>query len=364
MAQNDDNGDRTEEATPERREEFRERGQIPMSKEISSVLTLSCCVMFLSYFAMSFVDRVSRMFQLSFSVIDKTRLSDRAFTSYVGSLWMDLLYLIVPVFAVAAIASTASTLAQTRFNWSWQKMSPDFSRLSPLKGIVRMVSFDSLLEVFKGSGKLIVTAFVAFLILKSEWTTVPTLMRVPVAMSWQYWGEITKTLFWSVCGVMLFFGAFDYLYNFLAFERKMKMTKQEVKEEYKKRELDPHIKGRMRRMQREFATKKIVEKTKKATVIITNPTHYSIALRYELGMGAPILLAKGVDYIALRMREIAKENDIPIVENKPLARTLYKICEVDQEIPDSLYKAVSEIIRYVFNLKGIRVSTSKSAKVA
>lgn len=365
MAQGDENkDDRTEEATPERRDEFRERGQIAMSKEISSVMVLGGSVVFLSYFTGIFIERVSKMFHMGISMASNSHLSGKALTNYLGSLWTDLLVLVLPVFMVVAAVATASTFAQTRFNWSWKKISPDFTRLSPLSGLKRMLSFDALLEVLKGSGKLSIIGFVAFLILKGEWKKVPTLMRVPVSMSWRYWGDITKTLFWSVSGIMLLFGAFDYLYNFLTYERQMKMTKQEVKEEYKKRELDPHIKSRMRRMQREMATKKIVEKTKKATVIITNPTHYSIALRYELGMAAPVMLAKGVDYVALRMREIAKENDIPIVENKPLARTLYKICEEDQEIPDSLYKAVSEVIRYVFNLKGIKVARSKATKEA
>ena len=136
------------------------------------------------------------------------------------------------------------------------------------------------------------------------------------------------------------------------------MSKQEIKEDYKQREQDPLIKNRMRKMQRTIAFRKTMEATKNATVIITNPTHISIALKYELGMRAPIVLAKGQDFVALRMREIAKENDIPMVENKPIARMIYKIVKVNHEIPEKLYKAVSEIIRYVFKIKGMPLGRS------
>jgi flagellar biosynthetic protein FlhB len=153
----------------------------------------------------------------------------------------------------------------------------------------------------------------------------------------------------------------DYLYNFFSLEKKLKMTKQEVREEFKRREVDPHLKGRMRRMQRDLATRKVVEKTKEATVLLTNPTHYSIALKYEIGMAAPIVLAKGIDFLALKMREVAKEQKIPIIENRPLARELYATVDEGREIPDKLYKAVAEIIRYVFKLKGKAVPVRDNA---
>jgi flagellar biosynthetic protein FlhB len=176
-------------------------------------------------------------------------------------------------------------------------------------------------------------------------------MNYTVPAAWAYWAEITKSLFWAVAGLMLLVAGIDYLYNFISFERRIKMTKQEVKDEFKRREVDPHLKARMRRMQRDMVMRRTLEKTKEATVLITNPTHFSIALKYELGMGAPILLAKGIDFLALEMRKVAKENKIPIIENRPLARELYATVEEGEEIPDKLYKVVAEIIRYVFKLK-------------
>jgi flagellar biosynthetic protein FlhB len=178
--------------------------------------------------------------------------------------------------------------------------------------------------------------------------------------AWSYWGDITTQMLWGVVGLMIFIGAGDFLYNFISLENKMKMSKEEVKEEIKQRETDPHVKAKLRRMARDIATKKAVENTKKATVVITNPTHYSIAIRYEFGMAAPIVLAKGVDFLALKMRETARELDIPIVENKALARAIYASVKEGEEIPITMYQAVSEIIKFVFKLKGVQIQRSRS----
>jgi flagellar biosynthesis protein FlhB len=236
-----------------------------------------------------------------------------------------------------------------------EKVSPDYSRISFSKGLVRMFNLQALVELLKGSGKLGAIFIVSYLILFSEIKNAPGLINLPLMTTWGYWGDITELLFYWVAALLLVIAAGDYIYNYFSLERQMRMSKQDIKEEYKRREADPQVKGRLRRMQRDILSQKMVEKTAKATVIITNPTHYSIALLYEVGMGAPIVVAKGIDFLALQMREVAKENSIPMIENRLLARTLYRLVEVDEEIPDSLYKAVSEIIKYVFNLKGIKV---------
>ena len=364
MAGDSNQDDRTEEATPERREDFREKGQVAVSKDISATLALSAVVLFMTYFSGQALDRINRMIARSFSAARTFRVSDGSVGPYLNAAWNDMLMLMIPVFAVTAATAILITLLQSQFNWSWKKIAPDFNRMDPLKGLARMVSVQALVETLKAIAKIGVIGLLAFLILKSEWGRVPTLMRVPIQNIWAYWGDITTSLFFAVSGLLIVIGGFDYLYNFISFERQMKMTKQEVKEEYKRRELDPQVKNRLRRMQRDLVLRKVVDRTKRATVLVTNPTHYSIAIKYEIGMGAPIVLAKGMDYVALRMREVAKENDIPIVENRPLARTLYKICTEDQEIPASLFVAVSEVIRYVFNLKGIRINRTKTAKKA
>ena len=221
-----------------------------------------------------------------------------------------------------------------------------------------MFSGQAVVELLKGIGKMGSVGVVSYLILYSEWTKVPGLMQYSIEKTWVYWADITKMLFWAVSGMLLLVAGFDYIYNFVTLEKKLKMTKQEVKEEFKKREVDPHVKAKIKRMQRDIAMSKAIQSTQEATAVITNPTHFAIAIKYELGMKAPIVIAKGKDMIAKRMKEVAKEYDVPIVENKPLARTLYKLVKEGQEIPESLYKAVSEIIRYVFLMKGKKLSRS------
>jgi flagellar biosynthetic protein FlhB len=354
--------DRTEEASPERREEFREKGQIAVSREITSVVVLVAAVVFLSVYLTRMAQSLQKLFVADFESLATQRLGPETIIEIAFGYWKEFLFIIVPIFVVTELAAAGTTLAQTRLNWSWERLKPDFSRMNPLPGMARMVSMQSLVELSKGIGKMLAVGVVAYLILRSEWIKVPELMIYPIMSTWSYWGHITKTLFWSVAALMFAIAAGDYLYNFFSLEKKLKMTKQEVKEEFKRREVDPHLKGRMRRMQRDIVMRKVMEKTKDATVLITNPTHFSIALKYELGMPAPIVLAKGIDFIALKMREIAKEQQIPIVENRPLARELYASVEEGRPIPDKLYKIVAEIIRYVFKLKGRSVGDKAARK--
>lgn len=351
-----DNQDRTEEATPERREEFRERGQIAVSREVTSVFVLAGSIGFMSFYFPIFSRDIKRILVKSFQSLGNRVMTPENFMNYLISLWMDYIYIILPLFLVTMSVATFITLSQTRLNWSWKKLKPDFSRLNPLKGVVQMVNSQALMNLLKGIGKMLAVGSVGYLVLYSEWTVIPGLLQYPVEQAWTYWGDIIEQLFWSVTVLLLLIASVDYIYNFMSLEKKLKMTKQEVKEDMKKREVDPHIKGKMRRMQREISMGQMMEATKDATVVVTNPTHYLVALKYEMGMKAPIVVAKGVDFDAKRLKEVAKDFDVPIVENKPLARTLYKIVKVGQEIPDSLYRAVSEVIRYVFKLKGRRIN--------
>ncbi|WP_141730939.1 EscU/YscU/HrcU family type III secretion system export apparatus switch protein [Oligoflexus tunisiensis] len=356
MAAEDEGQDRSEEASPERRDEFRERGQIAVSREVTSVLILAAVVGSFGYYLMWLMHRLQHFLIAHFQHLETKLVTTKSITAYSGEIGRELLIMITPIFVVTTVASMAVTFAQTRLNWSWKKLEPDFSRMNPLKGIAKIFSMDSVMELLKSVGKMVIVGSMTYTILRGEWVKVPGLLHMSYLQAWAYWTAITKTLIWSVVGLLLFLGAADFIYNFFSLEKKMKMTKQEVKDEYKKRELDPHVKARMKRMQREMSSAKTIQATRTATAVITNPTHFAVAIFYELGMGAPVVVAKGKDLLAKQMKEGAKESDIPIIENKPLARTLYKICKVGQEIPESLYKAVSEVIRYVFLLKGKKLS--------
>jgi flagellar biosynthetic protein FlhB len=356
MAAEDDGQDRSEEASPERRDEFRERGQIAVSREVTSVLVLAAVIGMFGYYLMWLMHRLQHFMISHFQHLSTEHVTSKSITGYMGEVGRELLIMVTPIFIATTVASVAVTFFQTRLNWSWKKLSPDFSRLDPFKGFIKLFSMDSVVELLKSVGKMLIVGCMTYVILEGEWVKMPGLLHMTYLQAWAYWTSMTQTLIWSVIGLLLFLGAADFLYNFFSLEKKMKMTKQEVKDEYKKRELDPHVKAKMKRMQREMSSAKTIAATRTATAVITNPTHFAVAIYYELGMGAPIVVAKGQDLIAKQMKEVAKESDIPIIENKPLARTLFKVCKVGQEIPESLYKAVSEVIRYVFLLKGKKLS--------
>lgn len=356
MAGEDNQQDKTEDATPEKREEAREQGQAVISRELTSVAVLAATCAFGIAMAPRLIKNLERMLVNSFEQLNTRRIDKGNVLDFLGHTWFDTLIVILPIFGVTLIVSVMLTYGQTRIVWSWERMQPDFSRMNPLEGLKKMMNSQALVELLKGIAKMLAVGLVAYVILKSEWRRVPELMNYPLQSTWTYWAGITKSLFWSVSMLLLIIGGFDYLFNFLSFERSLKMSKQDVKEEYKRREVDPQVKGRMRRMQRDMLAKKTVAKTKEATVLITNPTHFSVALKYEPGMPAPIVIAKGLDFVALQMREVAKEMKIPIIENRPLARELHATVKEGQEIPDKLYKVVAEIIRYVYKLKGKTVA--------
>ena len=351
--------DRTEDATPERREEFRDRGQVVVSRDLTSVLVLVGCLVFFSLSLASLTATLTDTLRNFLSTAGQRNVSGTTFPAILWEGWRALLYAALPICCVAAAVATVATLAQSRFNFAWPRLEPDWSRLNPISGIGRMFSMQAVVDLGKGIAKMAAVSLVAFLVLKSQWHFVPGLMNLPINHTWRYWAEITNSLAWGVAILAALIAGSDYLYSFFTIERRMRMTKQELKEEIKKREVDPHLKARQRRAQRDITARRTIANTRKATVVITNPTHYAVALRYSVGMGAPICVAKGIDHLALQMREVAREAEVPIVEDRPLARALYDVVSEGEEIPENLYRAVSEIIRFVFRLKGIKLGRSR-----
>lgn len=349
-----DQQDRTEQPTDERREEFRKRGEVAHSREITSVavlLTTTSILTVLGFYGFNAISALMRYFFASLMEIE----SDRIFLARASTAWTGYLKLILPMFGLTAFVAILVTMIQTQMNFSFERLKPNLSKISPLKGFKRIFSGQSAMELAKSIAKLIVVSIMLVTILYSEQRTVPALMNVPTVDATSYTIQVASYLIWSVAGLMLLIAGVDYFYNFRTLEQKMRMTKRELKEELKKREVDPMVKGRIRKMQRDLAFRRTVEATRNATVVITNPTHLSCALKYEKGMAAPELVAKGSDYLAMRMREVARDNGIPIVEQKPLARKIYHTMEVGESIPYSLYRAVSEVIRYVYRTKGVKL---------
>jgi flagellar biosynthetic protein FlhB len=232
-------------------------------------------------------------------------------------------------------------------------IKPDFSKVSPMQGFKRLFSMRSIMEFVKGILKIGIIGFVGFLLLKPFYGSIDHMVGLPVPMMMGEMQSLVLRLMSGILVVLLVVAVVDLVYQRFEHHKKMRMTKQELKDEYKQTEGDPHVRAKLRQLRQEKARTRMMQAVPEADVVITNPTHYSLALKYDPDeMDAPVLVAKGVDDVAMRIREVAKEHDIPLYENKPLARAMYDTVELDEMVPEKHYKAVAEVISYVFQLKG------------
>jgi len=345
--------EKSEQATTQRREDFRKSGQVAQSREIGGVLIMlgvACVFYFLSR---EFLEQVTGLFSTAFTdqIISAARSGE-----IIPPMKLALgkaFYILAPVFGITLFMGIGATVAQIGFLTAWDQISPDINRINPISGFTKILTMRSLVEGFKALIKIGVISFAAYWTIKKEIAFTPQVVQLSVGQIFSYMGHVTFKLIGAICGLMGLIAGLDYAYQRWELEKRMKMTKQEVKEEFKQREGDPLIKSRIRRIQRELAQKRMMEAVPKADVIITNPTHIAVALQYDRAkMAAPVMLAKGADLIAEKIKEIARKHNIPVVENKPLARNLFKNLKIGQAIPKALYNAVAEVLAYVYRLKG------------
>lgn len=344
--------DKTEPATPKRKEEARKKGQVGKSREIPSVAVLAASIVFLyfegGHLAFSMGDLIQRTF------LSVPHMKDSDFTvAYFSRHYLEsFISMITPMLIVLAIVALVANFAQTGFIWSVEPLAPKASKISPIEGAKKMFSKRSLVEMAKSLGKIVVVGWAAFSTLQADKGHLLELIYQGKAQIMLFMGKASLDVVTRSCYVIAVLAILDFLYQKWEFGQDLKMTKQEVKEEFKQTEGDPLIKSRIRSMQREMARRRMMEDVKKADVVITNPEHLSVALSYDaLTMEAPTVVAKGADRIALRIRELARENLIPLVENRTLAQNLYKFVDIGQEIPPGFYQAAAEILAYVYRLK-------------
>jgi flagellar biosynthetic protein FlhB len=347
---------RTEAATPKRRDEARNKGNVAKSKELSSAIILLGAFSAI-YFAGGFMVRglsdiirdffTARPHQLETVAGMHTMLTELILRSGV---------LLAPVLLVTVICALVSNIAQVGFLFTLEPLSPRFDKLNPVAGISRLFSPSGLGELVKALVKFAIVGIVAWKIIGKEIPVLPGIIDRTTAEIVAYVASIVTRLIVQ-CGVsMLVLAAGDYWFQRWTFEKSIRMTKEEIKQEYKDSEGDPAVKGRIRSMQREMARRRIMQEVPKADVIITNPTHFAVALKYERGgMGAPKVTVKGADLLAKRIREVAAEHGIPVVERPPLARALYANVDEGQEIPEEFYRAVAEVLAYVYRLGNRRL---------
>lgn len=350
MAEQDQ--EKTEQATPKRKEEAREKGQVAKSREISSAAILISGLLYFWFGATSMLNHFMAVMKRYFISLVSTSVSTDTISSLMAGVVYDIFSLLLPLFIIAAVTAFVVNLLQTGFVFSAEPLTPKWSKIDPIKGLKRLFSLHAAVELIKNVFKIFIIGVSLWLAMRSEITILPNLVSYSIPEIVAYVGKVAFKIVTSTCWILVVLAVLDFLYQRWEHMRSLKMTKQEVKEEYKQLEGDPLIKGRIRRIQREWARRRMMAAVPKADVVITNPTHYAVALRYDQEtMAAPTVIAKGADYLAEKIKELARIHHIPIVENPEVARLLFKLTEVEEMIPETLYRAVAEILAYVYRIR-------------
>lgn len=344
--------EKTEKPTPRRRSKARDQGQVAKSAEISGVGVLLAGITSMWLFSGFFYEQISGLMRHMFQNIDAMHLSYTSMVDLSNLVWGHFLKTVLPVWGAVTLVAILANLAQVGFLWAPKRIKPDLKKINPLNGFKKFVSLRILVDLGKNLGKLAVVGGVAIFTVSQEWENLPILGGQPVAVIAPYILNVCFTIFWRSVLAMIILAILDWSYQKWDFEKNLKMSKQEIKDEHKQTEGDPQVKGRIRSLQREQARNRMMSDVPDADVVITNPTHLAVALSYKVGeMDAPTVVAKGANKIAEKIKAIAKEHNVPVIEDKPLAQALFKAVEVGQAIPADLFEAVATILAHVYRMK-------------
>jgi len=349
-----DKDSKTEKPTPRKREKAREEGQVAKSMEINTAFLLIFMFAGLKIFASFMYKRITSVFKNTYMLFPQ--LDDlfnvSSMLKFASDIFTQTLIIVAPLFAISMVVGFSVNFAQVGWHPTLKPLKPNFDRLNPIKGFSRLFSKQALIELLKSIGKIAIIAVIIYNCIVDEMENLLLLLDMELMPFIIYIGSLLINIGLKVGLFFIFVAAADYFFQRYEFEQNLKMTKEEVKEEYKMTEGDPQVKSKIRQKMREVSLRRVIKDIPKADVIITNPTHYAVALQYDSSVhSAPVVIAKGVDYLAMRIKNIAKENNIEIVENKVLARTLYQTVEIGEEIPPELYQAVAEILAFVYSLR-------------
>lgn len=341
-----DQGSKTEPATPRQRQRARERGQVARSTEIVSALMLFGGLLALFKLDGYTSPRIIEFFQQTAGMADQVEISMSTMPRLIGQYATALLLILTPYLFITSSIALFANLAQVGIVISGKPLNPEFSKLSPIKGFQRIFSIKGIVELVKNLLKLILIGTVAYSVLIRMWPALLTAIAMPPdsAIALALAAGLRIALYCSV--LLLILAVLDYVYQKFEFEKSIKMSKQEIRDEYKNQEGDPMIKRRIREMGRRFMMSRMFDQLETADAVITNPTHYAVAISFDLEWPAPKVVAKGVDYLALRLIRYAEENDLPVYEQPDLARALYKV-ELEEFIPGNLFKAVARVLAHL-----------------
>jgi len=348
----DSAGEKSEAPSDKKRQDAREKGTVAKSTEINSVIVLLTGIYMLKWFGPWMYEQIASSTVAFFAAIKDTSMSHTRCITLVTDALILLAKTALPVAGAIMITGVIANVAQIGFLFTLKPLMPDLAKINPIAGFGRLFSMRSIVETIKNIVKLTIIGVVAYYTLKAEYPRMIQLADTPVITIWFFMLTVGFEVMLRIALVLIIIAILDYAYQRFDHEKKLKMSHQELKEERKQMEGDPQIKSRIRSLQREMARRRMMEQVPKATVIVTNPTYIAIALRYEPSeQDAPIVVAKGKRVIAERIRKIAREHNIPIVENKPLARAMYDKVEPGQPIPVEYFNAIAEIMAYVYRLK-------------
>ncbi len=347
-------GEKTEPATPKRRREMREKGQIPRSRElVTSVMLL------IAFWSMKL---------LAGSVVKDLMMAVRTFLSFPGDIdsqfagnsimqvYLKCLIIVArtlaPLLLIIALTAIIVNYIQIGYLFTLKPLMPNLNKLSPIEGFKRLFSKHAFVELIKSVLKIGIIGYVVYSYLMNNYSMIPELLNMNIESTASFIGNTIISIGIRASVVLMLLSFFDYGFQIWDYEKNIRMSKQEIKDEYKLTEGNPQIKSKIREKQRQLSLRRMMAEVPRADVIITNPTHFAIAVKYDPSItDAPLVIAKGKDLIAQRIRDTAKENSVPIVENKPLAKALYSSVEIGEKIPQELYKAVAEVLAYVYSLK-------------
>lgn len=351
-----DKSDRTEKPTPKKLQDARKKGQVAQSREIPSAMILLASLVFFYFAGGVMFHRMGNLIADSYRQLNDAVLQDTMSASRLaGWCFEQSIMILIPLMLTLVAVGILANVSQFGFLIKEDALMPDFKKINPVSGIKRLVSLKSLVELSKSVFKILFVGLIAYAILKQDLEVIPTLMQMDVISIMAFTGQSAFKIAFFVCLGLIVLAATDFAYQRWQHHRELMMTKQEIKEERKQMEGDPQIKSRIRSMQIEMARRRMMEMVPEADVVITNPTHLAIAVQFDADtMAAPAVVAKGADHMAQRIREAAQESGVPLVENKPLARSLFKTTEIGDPIPVDLYQAMAEVLAYVYRLKGTR----------
>lgn len=358
-----DGEERTEEPTSKKLNDARKKGQIPRSKELGTTAVLIMSAVALVIFGGQLAGSLMQIMKRGLTLNRDETYDPNKMGSLAMSFGEELLIPMGLIFSVILFSAFVGNSLLGGFNWSWESIKPKLDKLSPLKGLKRMFGVQALVELLKSVLKVVVVFSFSIIFLQSYFSDMLQLAVITTPTNIVESAQLLAWIFLGLTFSMVLITAVDAPYQKWNHKKQLRMTKQEIKDEYKNTEGNPEIKGRIRRAQREASQRRMMQAVPDADVVVTNPTHYAVAIKYDPNNGgAPMLVASGIDEMAMQIRKIAKENKVPIIESPSLARTIYYTTEVDQEIPEKLFVAVAQVLAYVYQLKEYRKGRGQKPK--